>query len=303
MLGQYRDKIRRLRVQFSTTARTPRSRIAAVVLEAEWAWPRNLLFFLLTVLATAIVCSAALALPEPLESTRHFLTGVLFLALFLEMFSIVLSLAHVLLSHISLSGMDHADHLFSFLNQEQRRDCLRRFSDGCKNTPGGNVDSTRHNSDVEDCIDQVLSNFTLATHALDRFGAFVGVWLRLWATFTVVAVGLVFIQRLAQKPHAVFGTSCYDVKTLRGFCSLIEQSLYHNLVTISTVGYGDFAPVTVAGRFMVVCEILTTLTVLTLGLNILVGIIFEGSALAWFGRRDLVFEFLRRATKERGGVP
>jgi hypothetical protein len=54
---------------------------------------------------------------------------------------------------------------------------------------------------------------------------------------------------------------------------------------------------------MVVCEILTTLTVLTLGLNILVGIIFEGSALAWFGRRDLVFEFLRRATKERGGVP
>jgi hypothetical protein len=53
-----------------------------------------------------------------------------------------------------------------------------------------------------------------------------------------------------------------------------------------------------AGRILVVWQILTTLAVLTFGVNILVGLILESSALAWAGRRDIVWEFLNRASAQ-----
>jgi hypothetical protein len=284
-------RIDKARIIFGTTATDPSARVAVLILKSRWDWPRNLTFslvFFIVAVAFSIL-SWILAAPHP--TLKLWLTVVLFAALFCEVVSVVVSLGWFLLSHISLSGKEQADLLFSKLSKQDRDDCLSRFSHSTKE---------KEDKAVQSCLDLVTSKYCLAAQMVDRFTFFGGVWLRVWLAFASGSICLSMLQKIAACPVPVFGAARYDL-SLSGIASLIEQSIYHSLVTISTVGYGDFAPVTLAGRVLVVWQILTTLAVLTFGLNILVGLILESSALAWGGRRDTVFEFLLCASSDHGG--
>lgn len=283
-------RIDKARVIFSTTAIAPSARVAALILKSKWDWPRNITFsviFSTIAVIFSIVCGV-LAAPHPTLKLR--LTVILFAVLFCEVVSVIVSLGWFLLSHISLSGVEQANLLFSKLSKQEQKECLSAF------TKSGR---TKEDKTAQGCVDQITSKYCLAAQMVDRFMFFGGVWLRVWVAFAAASIALSMLQKIAECPVPVFGTATYDL-SFSGVASLVEQSIYHSLVTISTVGYGDFAPVTLAGRVLVVWQILTTLAVLTFGLNILVGLILESSALAWGGRKDTVFEFLLRASSEHG---
>jgi hypothetical protein len=77
---------------------------------------------------------------------------------------------------------------------------------------------------------------------------------------------------------------------------LLEASIYLNLITISTTGFGDMAPTpSLCARILVDAEVLSSMFLFVFGLNMLASILVENSYQSWVSRRKLLRKHLRRA--------
>ena len=183
-----------------------------------------------------------------------------------------------------------------FLPAEQRAGELVRLNADVETelkqicTSGGEINPTR----LKNLAIHALKNDALAGEALKRLATFGAFAARLIAAFVLATMALVFLEPTGGPDKDVF----QSVHMSLGLPAVAERSLYLNLVLISTVGLGDMAPLAAPARILTDIEIVTSALLVLFGVNMVVGLVLEGSATAWAQRRDLVSEYLERRIQD-----
>jgi len=108
---------------------------------------------------------------------------------------------------------------------------------------------------------------------------------------------LYYVLRATWKLMAVFfgvylvgATAFWQLENGREGGLSFGESLYYGIVTLSTVGYGDFYPLTTGGRIVAVLMILFALTALGYFLTKISDAVMEARRMEWLGMNGTKFE-------------
>lgn len=214
---------------------------------------------------------------------------VVFLAVVVEVVALAVSVLQYLRRHVFAPPNEHADRLIDTPGiHEQIEDLV-------------NADDEVTREELEPILDTALHADSIATQACKRL-AFVGIILgRLWSIFTLAYFAVILLDFGVGHHRALIGQFLYKGPDgwVYGLARLFERCAYANIVTLSTVGFGDLAPNCWELRLLVDIEILAGFVLLALGLNVIAALVMDNSGWAWAGRRLVVEEHVLRTIKQR----
>jgi hypothetical protein len=147
-------------------------------------------------------------------------------------------------------------------------------------------------------MNQFLSLDIIALEVARRMGAFFLLAAIHIISFTVTTFALVTWTYGGLQTPAVANLS-YPYLNIKpevaeSWPRLLETSLYLNLITISTTGFGDMAPAaSLCARILVDVEVISSMFLFIFGLNMLASILVENSYQSWATRRELLRAHLR----------
>jgi hypothetical protein len=202
-----------------------------------------------------------------------------------DLVGVLLAMMKYLLETLYASPEEHAARLLGRL-PEYRREVIKN-SISQKSEEDLNVY-------VEKCASDVFQKVPLSAEAVTRIRALPALGLRLVIAFTTCTMSLTLWSYVGGEGSPVFGDQRFGSPNCVNVLALGEQSLYSNLVTLATVGFGDMAPRSVFGRLMVDCEIIMSIFLLIFVANIVGGLVMENSGWAWNERRDEMKSYLHK---------
>jgi len=223
--------------------------------------------------------------PGALAGAWKFHTLLLTCCLLLEAGVVVLSTIRFLLDKVFLSGNDLAQEL---IRQTEVEQSVREIGRSCS-SPG--------TVEIKELAGRVLRLEPLSCVAVRRLLVVGVMGTRLFLAFSFTTVVLVYLMRYV---------GAYDgIPIDAGFLSVVDRALYTNLVTMSTVGFGDVHPghLSWSCRLLVDIQIVSCALFLLVGVNSVIGSILEGSGVAWESRRALIEDHLSRVFAEFRRVP
>ncbi len=133
--------------------------------------------------------------------------------------------------------------------------------------------------------------------ALFRVRCFAGIWLRILLVYSAATIFLIYHH----PGKVVFGEN--GATASAGLFSVVADSLYANIVTLGTVGFGDRAPNNPPAMFMVAMQIVSSTVFLTFGINTLVGMVAEFSPSTWPARKEQVTNHIKRVIEQNQQLP
>lgn len=156
--------------------------------------------------------------------------------------------------------------------------------------------------EINSVVNLMLHQRKIGAEAIERMTILPVIVLRILADFTLATTGLIWWAYLREACHTaanqLFFGIAYEPNGLMSVFRLLERSVYLNLVTISTVGFGDHFPRYLCARLMIDAEIATTIFGFTFCTNVLVGILMENSGWAWEARRESLQRYLKSFLQE-----
>jgi hypothetical protein len=257
-------------------------------LKNRWSHRKGLCFFVPPLVLTVVVGLLAQWLTPASDSAV--LIGKLFkIAILgfmgLEVIAFICTLTSYFLNEVFVDEFERADKLISRLEPTEKESTFTVIA-GLKDDEA--------KVQIESLASQLLGADMCGAEAFDRISMFLILATRLLVIFTVASIGLEFANFLSGNPRAVFGGINHSFRTLPGLLSISEQSVYATLTTLATVGFGDRAPETLAGRLLVDMEIASAILFLSFGINMLVTLVMDSSVLAWSSRREVIEVHIQR---------
>src|ERR1035438_9082072 len=197
------------------------------LLDSNWTLNRSLWS------TTPVLVTAGFAWYEA-ACGKHFDGGaawqvVTLLALLCEVVGLLLAMVKYLLENLYASQEEHAARL------------LARWPEFRQKVIENNKPSLT-DEELEHCTDAVFGRVPLSAEAVSRIGVLPRLGLRLVVVFTACTVALTLWSYIGGNKNPVFGDILFASPNCSDVFALGEQSVYANLVTLSTVGFGDMAP-------------------------------------------------------------
>jgi hypothetical protein len=278
-----------------------RKRLVAF-LQQRWSFRRSLVSLILVLLVslTAVLIAQFVSSSSPQAmGWGNVIIVLAFIFLIFEILSFVFTLTWYFLDQIFIEEFERADRLVSHCLSKEDRELT--FGKLAQAAPEAEAEEARDkkNTPVDDLVEQLLRGEMLGVEALSRITMFMLLGARLVMVFTLTTISLEYAHFIKGGCPSIFGQIAYPLNTFSGVCWLLEESIYSNLVTMATVGYGDMSPQTMVGRFMVDLEIVTAILFLTFGINMLVTLVIDSSRLAWIGRRDVLRRHIVNIVEQR----
>jgi energy-converting hydrogenase Eha subunit A len=257
------------------------------LLDSNWT-PTRSLWSTVPILATTALASYEAGLGNHVDGSTTW-QGLTLLALLCELVGVLLAMMKYLLENLYASPEEHAARL------------LARWPDYRQKV----IDLSKPNlteEELDRCVKGVFQRVTLSAEAVARISLLPRLGLRLLVVFTACTMSLALWSYIGGDKNPVFGDQLFASRNCRDVAALGEQSIYTNLVTLSTVGFGDMAPRSLSGRLMVDCEILMSLFSLIFVANIIGGLLMENSGWAWSSRQEPMKIHIRKLVTQQCAV-
>lgn len=246
-------------------------------------------FFLTLLIITVLLCSSVFFITSLAETWFKIISIIVLLVLVAEMINIIYSLKSYLLEKIFFSPSETSD-----------RYCTIIF----KNHPKYALIARKEDENIDNIINDIMysNDFkeTLRKQSVITIEVFIKYLLRYLLTFTLSIFALICLYHIAGKHEEIIkGIQILKTNNLKDIFSLLEKVFYANLVSISTVGFGDITPLTWLGRFVADLQILGSVLILIIGGNMVISIIIENSSLAWSSRMKFLKIHFQRGKTQR----
>lgn len=211
----------------------------------------------------------------------------------------------ILLALLLLEAVGLILSLFRYLTEIVFMPAAQRASDILRLCPEADVELKRlaalpaapSPGTLETLAIETLNTSVLAAEALRRLVTFGSFAFRLLIAFVVATVALVHLQPTGGPEEDVF----LNVNMSDGLPLVLERAVYLNLVVIATLGFGDMAPIHSAlpARVLTDIEIVTSSLLVLFGVNLLIGLVLEGSAASWAQRQIILQRHFRKLVADR----
>lgn len=217
--------------------------------------------------------------PAPIQH-NILLIILMLLALFFESGVVLLSSLQYLLNIVYLPIEERIDDIIECCQTTQKG--IQKL---IKKKQNPNLE------EIKEIVNTLLRRPSLfGGEVLKRFAILSYFASRLFFAFIATTIGIVCLQPFGQPGCAIFGDISFSLDLMH----IIEKSFFLNLVSMPTIGFINMAPKCLPARIMVYIQIFSSFFLIIIGINLLLGTVFENSALAWEGRKEKLCEHIQK---------